>query len=68
MISEPILAWDIENLLVATDVLSDSGMLRVKREDRTFFCSDAELRQNTTRIAAQYQTPGTATWRIGFEQ
>lgn len=30
VISEPILAWDIENLLVVSDVLSDSGMLRVK--------------------------------------
>jgi spore germination protein YaaH len=46
----------------------DSGMLRVKREDRTVYFSDAELRQNMATIAAQYQTLGTATWRVGFEQ
>lgn len=46
----------------------DSGMMRVKREDRTVYFSDAELRQNMATIAAEYQTPGTATWRVGFEQ
>lgn len=30
VISEPILAWDIENLFVVSDVLSDFGILGVK--------------------------------------